>query len=403
MDAVGRPEPLRPLGGAGSLPVITPEVPGSFPWGVLHERHPRLIRQVQQAHPYQPRQLDALEALYREITDGTIGRLSDVATDRAMWDSWAAPYLGRPWDTPPFLWAESYFYRKLLDATEFFTDGAWRWIDPFGPVKAAELRNVEAVDQLAELTPNELTMALLLGAVWGNQADLGYRITAGDGGSGGRHVIHDDRADTLAWLQSRPAGRITIIADNGGSEVAADLILADHLLHTGIATDIALHVKPYPYFVSDATTADVLACLRQLGAGSAGSASSEPTVADRLRRALNEGRLAIETHPFYCHPWSYHYLPSDLAHRLASADLVIAKGDLNYRRLVGDLEWPPTESFAEATAYFPAPVLCLRILKSDVITGLSADRVADLDRTDPTWRTNSKYAVAQASLSSPAA
>lgn len=395
MDAVGRPEPLRPLGRAGSLPVITPEVPGSFPWGVLHERHPRLIRQVQQAHPYQPRQLDALEALYREITDGTIGRLSDVAADRAMWDGWAAGYLGRPWDTPPFLWAESYFYRKLLDATEFFGDGAWRWIDPFEPVKAAELGNVQAPapDQLAELGPDELTMALMLGAVWGNQADLGYRITAGDGGPGERHVIHDDRAETLTWLQSRPAGRITVIADNGGSEIAADLILTDHLLRTGIATDVALHVKPYPYFVSDATTTDVLACLRQLGADPA------PAVADRLRRALNEGRLTIQTHPFYCHPYSFHYLPGDLARRLATANLVIAKGDLNYRRLVGDLEWPPTDSFDAATAYFPAPVLSLRILKSDVITGLTAERVAELDRTDPSWRTNSNYAVAQASLS----
>jgi damage control phosphatase ARMT1-like protein len=237
-----------------------------------------------------------------------------------------------------------------------------------------------------------LNIALMLGAVWGNQADLGYRITAGDAGPGGRHVIRDDRAETLAWLQERPAARITIIADNGGSEIAADLILTDHLLRAGIATDIALHVKPYPYFVSDATTADVLACLRQLGAGPA------PAVADRLRRALNEGRLTIQTHPFYCHPWSFHYLPGDLARRLASANLVIAKGDLNYRRLVGDFEWPPTDSFHDATAYFPAPVLSLRILKSDVIIGLPADRVAELDRSDPSWRTNSNYAVAQAAL-----
>ena len=48
------------------------------------------------------------------------------------------------------------------------------------------------------------------------------------------------------------------------------------------------------------------------------------------------------------------------------------KGDLNYRRLVGDRLWPPTTPFADVTAYFPGPVAALRTLKSDVIVGLDA-------------------------------
>ncbi len=37
--------------------------------------------------------------------------------------------------------------------------------------------------------------------------------------------------------------------------------------------------------------------------------------------------------------------------------------------------------FTEVTAYFPGPVAALRALKSDVLTGLDAESVADLDAT----------------------
>jgi hypothetical protein len=38
----------------------------------------------------------------------------------------------------------------------------------------------------------------------------------------------------------------------------------DHLLSSHQATTVPLHVKPYPYYISDATTADLIACLRRL-------------------------------------------------------------------------------------------------------------------------------------------
>lgn len=396
-----RPAPLRPLGPAASVPPITSEVPGSFAWGVLHQRHPKLIDQVAHAHPYPPQLQRALDSLLVEITDGKTRSLPESAPDRSAWDAWAGDYRGQPWDAVPFLWAECYFYRKLLDAVDFFAPGPWFWVDPFEPTKAAELRSAQldadiaALDELAELAPDDRAQAVLLGAVWGNQADLGFRITAaGDGKNPERqHLIHDDSAAVWSHLDAQP-GKIVIIADNAGSELLADLVLVDHLLTTGTASEITIHVKPLPYYVSDAVTTDLIACLRRL----AESQGYGRAVADRLRHALRDGRFTLATHPFYCQPWSFHYMPADLADDLATARLVIAKGDLNYRRLVGDLHWPATAPFADATAYFPAPVLSLRILKSDVVLGIDGATVANLEAVSPSWRTSGTYALTEARL-----
>jgi Damage-control phosphatase ARMT1-like domain len=78
-------------------------------------------------------------------------------------------------------------------------------------------------------------------------------------------------------------------------------------------------------------------------------------------------------------------MPGDLAAQFGQASLTIPKGDLNYRKLVGDRDWPPTTSFTDVASYFPGTVAALRTLKSDVITGLEAATVADLDATGQRW------------------
>jgi hypothetical protein len=77
------------------------------------------------------------------------------------------------------------------------------------------------------------------------------------------------------------------------------------------------------------------------------------------------------------------------------------KGDLNYRRLVGDRLWPATTPFAELTAYLPGPVAALRTCKSDVAVGLTAAQVAELDAASPGWRFGGKHAVIQFSGANP--
>ncbi|GLW57680.1 hypothetical protein Kpho01_56910 [Kitasatospora phosalacinea] len=376
-------------------PVIRIDAPGSFPRAVFRERHPVLVRQVLDALPYGPRQRAALEELLARSTGGApLEPLGPDAPDAAQWRAWGGGLWGRPWDEAPFLWAESWFYRLLLEATGYFRpDGAWRGVDPFAPFKAAELTGPAVDAELAALDalPPDPRPALLAAALWGNRADLSFQLTARDGDRA-PDLVADDGARLWAALERAPGGRVGLVADNAGRELLPDLVLADHLLTSGLAGHVALYVKPQPYFVSDATTADALVTLARLrtAPGRAAAATGE-----RLWRATADGTLTLRTHPFFCAPLPYAAMPADLRAELSGATLTILKGDLNYRRLLDDRHWPATTPFAALTAHFPTPVAALRTLKSDVLAGVAPDTLARLDATGPDWRTNGRHALVQ--------
>ncbi|MEV5952382.1 damage-control phosphatase ARMT1 family protein [Streptomyces sp. NPDC051987] len=362
---------------------------GPFPRSVLAERHPAIIRQVRDAFPYGPAQHRALDALLHNCTEGTIEPLPG---DADGWRGWGLDaYTGRSWFDVPWLWSESYFYRRLLDAVGYFAPGPWRGIDPFRPFKLAELDAKETDEELAALDDlgDDPDRALLHGSLWGNRADLGFRLSAAESGEAVAALVADDSAELWPLLHG---GTLCLVADNAGRELVPDLLLIAHLLETGRIARAVLHVKPYPYYVSDATTADVLDALRRLTAAPGAAAG----YGRALWSAMTDGRLAVRAHPFSCAPLPYAEMPGDLRAEFAAAALTLFKGDLNYRRLVGDRLWPPTTPFADVTAWFPGPVAALRTLKSDVITGLSAGTEAALDAAEPEhWRTAGTHALIQ--------
>ncbi|MFE9622302.1 damage-control phosphatase ARMT1 family protein [Streptomyces sp. NPDC006527] len=384
-------------------PVILGDRPGSFPHGVLTERHPAIIRQVRDAFPYGPDIHRALDALLESCTEGVIEPLPADAHDRDRWQAWGMDaYAGRSWFEVPWLWSESWFYRRLLHAVGYFGPGPWQGIDPFRPFKLAELDAPEtdgelaALDGLGSRPAEQQAHALLHGSLWGNRADLGFRLS--DAGAEDRDaapgLVADD-SDALRSLLPPSAGAtgtLCVVADNAGRELIPDLLLAAHLLAHGRIGRVVLHVKPYPYYVSDATTADVVDALRRLTAAPGEAAG----YGRHLWSAMADGTLTVRAHPFAAAPLPYAEMPDDLRAEFASATLTIVKGDLNYRRLVGDRLWPPTTPFADVTAYFPGPVAALRTLKSDVITGLSADTEAALVAAEgQRWRTGGTHALIQ--------
>src|ERR1700751_726954 len=153
-------------------PGLPPELlnndPHGFAWGVWHDRTPKLVTQIRDAHPYGPVQRRALESLLDEIASGLMRQLGPHAHDHDLWTAWGADYFGMRWPDTPFLWSESYFYRRLLDATGFFEPGPWRWADPFEYLKTAEPRDpalepdMAALDDLQHLSASDRERAILL-------------------------------------------------------------------------------------------------------------------------------------------------------------------------------------------------------------------------------------------------
>ncbi|MFJ9695693.1 damage-control phosphatase ARMT1 family protein [Kitasatospora sp. NPDC101183] len=381
-----------------SAPVILSGTPGTFARSVFHDRHPKLVQQVLAALPYGPAERAAVEDLLAESIGGLLEPLGEDAHDHQQWTEWGEGLFGRPWGDAPFLWAESYFYRRLLEATGYFRPGAWQGIDLFAPFKTAELTG-PAVDaelatlgELPSLSAEKRSDVLLSSALWGNRADLSFQITASASNPQSSGVIADD--SPLLWraLAAASSPKVCVIADNAGRELLPDLVLVDHLLTSGLAAEAALYVKPCPYFVSDATTTDALATVERLRSAPEQEAQR---IGRRLWDAMTSGTLAIRTHSFFCAPLPFHAMPADLRAELSDATMTILKGDLNYRRLVGDQLWDATSPFAERVDHFPSPVAALRTLKSDVVVGLKGPVVAELDGTGEPWRTSGTYGLVQ--------
>ena len=151
--------------------------------------------------------------------------------------------------------------------------------------------------------------------------------------------------------------RVDIVLDNSGFELFVDLILAGYLLSSGLATTVVLHPKSIPWFVSDVTPpdfADLIDALRD--AQNFYTAPDEPgrehtPLSEKELDEVNflfkqwselhqDGKLIIRPHAFWTGAGSYWRMPHlapDLLEDLKESELVLLKGDLNYRKLTNDV------------------------------------------------------------------
>lgn len=383
-------------------PFLTSE-PGSFARRTFEERIPRIIEETIAANDFPSEIAQALVALRSEILNGVIAPLREDAPDQAFWEAHSQDKLGRSWLDVPWYWAESFFYRRVLQATRYFQPGPWFQRDPYAASKDGELEPTQGPHTLHAILralPGEAEArfrALMYASLWGNRADLSYRVAQNAPGSlqverEYANLVVDDAARVWEHLQVHRGGRVDWLCDNAGTELFLDFALADFLLETRLAEQIVFHCKPQPYFVSDAMLEDVRAALAAL----ARSPFTElKQLAARLEQALRQGRWKIVDHWFWATCLFFFELTEDLAEELSHASLVVSKGDANYRRWLGDGHWPPTTPFAEAVDYWPAPLVALRTLKAELIVGLRSGQAESLQAGDPTWLTNGKRGLVQ--------
>jgi Damage-control phosphatase ARMT1-like domain len=359
----------------------------------MEVRVPKILDEVVEHNPdYPPRITDAVRRLADAIrADRPLPPLGFPAPDTMEWEAGLAARAGASWLHCDWFFAECYVYRCLADAVRFWETGR----DPFAPVKGEEnarerlWQGLDDALALSAMPPVERLHALLARGVWGNRVDLSYAVGVAFGAEG---AAEDLLADDRGWAVPRllvPDGRVELVADNAGSELAMDLVLADALVSMAGAR-VTLHVKTHPTFVSDATVPDVWQLVRAMeGRGPAIRALGE-----RLREAFDQERLRVAPDPFWNGPRFLWDLPPHLRREQHGAAMVVLKGDANYRRVVGDAIWA-AGTFEEATKYSPVPLLCMRTLKSDALVGVAPDEVRRLDGVDPEWRINGRRGVIQ--------
>jgi hypothetical protein len=368
-------------------------------------RVPAIVLATVENNPdYPPAIRDALSALRDELTSGA--PLPPLASPSAGAEAWRLALLerkGHGWLSTDWFFAETYAYRQLVERARYFETLR----DPFRTTKREEYASsahAEALERALELegTLEERLHALLGLVLFGNRIDLSFAASLSRGMTAETEDFLTDDRDAAVLACVRGTGPLHVIVDNAGTELTLDLMLADFAL-AHLDASVVLHVKVHPTFVSDATEEDVLSFLG-LGGDQRFEPRSAPAVAfvKRLRDAVQSGRLELAPHPFWNGPASLWELPGELAERFALARLTVLKGDANYRRAVNDALWPPETPFRDVLAYFPAPLLALRTLKSDAIVGLPEGCARALDERDPTWRVNGKRGVASLGGRAPA-
>jgi uncharacterized protein with ATP-grasp and redox domains len=323
-----------------------------------------------------------IENLIAAIPHRTLEGFTDpAAPDMPSWQDYVQPYLDHNWLQVPWFFAETYFYRRLIAITDFFRTA----FDPFAAQKQQGLHTTVARGQalatqthrlLADGWRPEGLIHLLTLALWGNQADMS--LWAPDGttqphhrpaDSPHEHLVMNEAeavAHFLTSLKDEPRATppcVDCLLDNAGFELLGDLCLADYLLSTAQVQTVRLHAKLHPTFVSDAIMVDVHATIAWLRHH---ADSTLRTLGARLHACLRHRRLQVHTHPFWTSPLPMWEMPDDLRVHLAEADVVLAKGDANYRRALGDAHWPLTTPLADVVSYFPAPLVFFVITGQNV-------------------------------------
>ena len=385
---------------------------GTFTYDSVATRMPDIGRQMLRDNDFPPAVTAGLEALLAQIPEGQIRLLADKgAPDAGDWAGYVAPYIGQDWLQAPWFFVETYFYRRVLEATGYFMPGPGQGNDPFFYQKRQGLEAAgEAIRVLGEqirpllagdIQEQEGLARLLAVDLWGNQVDMSLWPVGSeekpdhtDTAQQKAHTLIDDSLAIGEQLlgQETPVKRIDIILDNAGFELVTDLFLAAYLLKRGITETVTLHAKPHPTFVSDATIKDVRQTVTTLVADYHPEVAA---VAKILEELLAKGRLRLLDDWFWTSSLEMWLMPEPLRTDLSRSALIICKGDANYRRLLGDRHWPLTTNFADVVAYAPAPLVALRTLKSEVAVGLEPGQVDMLNGQDPGWQVNGRWGVIQ--------
>lgn len=400
-------------------PLLGADGPDTFTYESIVKRLPAIVEEL----------VERLRGSGDPVPESALAELRVLAESMRR-DEPLTPIADEPWYQREGSWlstawwyVENYAYRRMLCILRPVTGPGF---DPFfhHKVEATTAATGPLLADIVDLVATPLDAApeaLVLRALWGNRADLS--LSAGRVMTDHHHsilsggLVRDDTSPaSLALLRAR---RVVYVLDNTGLELLSDLVLMDWLLRGG--RSVRVHAKRDPVFVSDALPKDVVFAIDWLARGAAMPAdvsgvhpTSSPlretatvavamAVGQRLRAALHAGQLSVMSDPYYNSPLEvWDSLPS-IRSEYAAADVVVIKGDANYRRVVGDRHWEMTASLSDdvlsstRSDAFPTAttaLVLLRTLKSWSLVGADPALAAAAEEAEPgTWRTSGRWGV----------
>ncbi|CAG2121150.1 unnamed protein product, partial [Medioppia subpectinata] len=328
------------------------------------------------------------------------------------------------WFSSSWLYSECYFYRRIREAFEITRHV--NAFDPFNDSKEEALTSsIKTVEVLAQYVKtlsarNDLNIELefvriIELSLWGNKCDLSLScgqqtdqfVDPTQDLAKMRHFIIDNHIQEL-WqyvnaLRTAGTGlQLAIVLDNSGFELFTDLCLVEVLESIGLLSDksVKFYVKSMPWFVSDVMTKDFHWLLNYL----ANDSNTHSTVVKELSAKwinnVKTGKWVIIDDQFWTLSHDYSQMKTiapKLYHSLSEANLIIFKGDLNYRKLTADLMWDFSVPFSVSLRGFLPTTLCtLRTIKADVVVGVEDKQMLQKIATFAVnWREIGDYAVIQ--------
>jgi len=373
-------------------PFITTDKNNPFAHMTMKQRKPMIIDEILSTFDYTKSIRQELLDFKKEITAEPIKPLSECSSDREVWDHALQPWLGKTWLEIPWFFAETYFYRRILEIIKYFQPGPWQNIDPFSPMKNREIHlHLPSFLEFYETCAFEKNLQnfseFIYQALWGNRGDLSLHFDKQKISNGADEFIINHTRDAYKFL-AKCHTNIAFLLDNATMEILYDLALIDFLLQTNMADRITCYAKDQPYFLSDALPDDVYMTINLLGSIDSPKVQA---LADRLLKALGSGKLILKAPPFFSTSGMFRELPNNLKAELGAHDLCLMKGDANYRRLMGDRHWDPTTPLEEVVNYFPTNFLSLRTPKSNVMVGVPEATYQKLmAHAEADWQINGK-------------
>ncbi|WEJ94597.1 Hairy/enhancer-of-split with YRPW motif protein 2 [Yamadazyma tenuis] len=393
--------------------------PKSFGYSTVQERWPKIIKGCIDDVSDHPELIPQFEKILQSIEqDLKIIKFTDeeIALNPNL-KFYNDNFVDVHWHNGPWLYLECYIYQAI---NNIFLKANLPHYDIFNRLKQSTLQSsevgiTELCKKLSSLTLDTkdsdklvLFKEFIDISLWGNSTDLS--LLAGDVSlediksiqgeeirkKNEKNILVNDTKAIFEHLTARSSsGIVDIILDNSGFELFSDLVLAIFLLESKLCSKVNFHCKQIPWFVSDTMIKDFDELFFEI---SKFHNKHVDKFIENIKAYLAADKMAVVTDPYWTMSgpfWDLAKFP--VYETLKSSKLLIFKGDLNYRKLTGDLNWERTTSFAEAIQDLKnanLPIVSLRTCKADVVVGLpeGVDERLVKEAGD-FWSASGKYAV----------